>query len=268
MSDLAELGLSSYETTAYRTLLGLGPATAREVSETSGVPSGRIYDVLNSLEGRGLVRSHGSREPTRYAAVDPEVAVDRLLAERKRELADQRRRYEEIAATVSAELTPTVPTESRFWTAPLGSESALALVDEQFDVAEEWITSVIGVPYENASWECYEAEISAIEEVFDPDLAVRVLVSTRLAKHIPESVRERVFEMASGVEMRVADQLSITIDVLDEETVYVHVPDPFDGTERLGVVAVRDGSFADQLETAFANVWETATPVSTLGRHR
>lgn len=266
MSDLAELGLSNYEARVYRALLGLGPATASEISETSGVPSGRIYDVLNGLEGRGLVRIRESREPTRYVAIDPEAAVDRLLAERKRELADQRRRYEEIAATVSTELAPTVPAESRFWTAPLGSEAALSLVDEQFDIAEETITSVIGVPYENATWGDYEAEIEAIEGVFDPELDVRVLVSADLAERIPATARERLVDMAEGVEMRVTATLSVTVDVLDGETIYVHVPDPFDGSERLGVVAVRDERFAEQLETAFQDVWERAAPVSTSGR--
>ncbi len=40
MTELEELGLSSYEESAYRALLASGAATARTVSETSGVPTG------------------------------------------------------------------------------------------------------------------------------------------------------------------------------------------------------------------------------------
>ncbi|MFB6219023.1 MAG: helix-turn-helix domain-containing protein, partial [Halobacteriaceae archaeon] len=46
MADLGDLGLSEYESRAYRALLRTGPATAEELSEESGVPMGRVYDVL------------------------------------------------------------------------------------------------------------------------------------------------------------------------------------------------------------------------------
>jgi sugar-specific transcriptional regulator TrmB len=124
MSDLGELGLSSYEEKAYRALIALGPATAREVSEASDVPMGRIYDVLNGLDAREVVRTQPSTEPTTYAAVDPAVAIDRLLAERKRELDAKAARYEQVADAVASELAATTPTKSRFWSASLDGEAA------------------------------------------------------------------------------------------------------------------------------------------------
>lgn len=42
MTELGELGLSSYEEKAYRTLLVTGAVTAAELSDTSGVPKGRM----------------------------------------------------------------------------------------------------------------------------------------------------------------------------------------------------------------------------------
>ena len=57
MASLRDLGLSEYEERAYRSLLETGPTTAKELSRTSDVPMGRIYDVLNSLETHSLVRS-------------------------------------------------------------------------------------------------------------------------------------------------------------------------------------------------------------------
>lgn len=55
MTELAELGLSSYEEKVYRTLLVTDVVTATELSDISGVPKGRIYDVLNSLTARKLI---------------------------------------------------------------------------------------------------------------------------------------------------------------------------------------------------------------------
>jgi len=262
MSDLAELGLSSYEAVVYRTLLGLGSAPARAISDASDVPRGRIYDVLNTLDSRGLVRTHDSREPTRYAAVDPEIAVDRLLDERRRELTEQRKHYESVAESVSERLSPAIPTESRFWTAALGSEEACSLAREQQELAEDRITSVIGAPYENAAWQQYAREIDVIEREIDPELDVRVLVSESLLSGIDDEIQSELFDLSAGLAVRSTPDLSITVDVVDGHTVYVHVTDPFDPSERLGVVAVRDEPFADSIETAFEDVWTDARRIT------
>jgi len=77
MADLRDVGLSKYEARAYRSLLESGPTTAKTLSEASGVPMGRIYDVLNSLEQHRLVRSQAASRPKKYVAVEPETARDR-----------------------------------------------------------------------------------------------------------------------------------------------------------------------------------------------
>ena len=111
MTELGELGLSSYEEKVYRTLLVTGAVTAAELSEASGVPKGRIYDVLNGLEARKLIRLQ-STDPKQYVAVQPETVVDRLLAERADELRQEWDRYRERAETIRSHLLPTPPTES------------------------------------------------------------------------------------------------------------------------------------------------------------
>ena len=54
--DLKLLGLNRYENYAYTALVRLGKASASEISRDSGVPYGRIYDILNDLVAKKLVR--------------------------------------------------------------------------------------------------------------------------------------------------------------------------------------------------------------------
>ncbi len=54
--EYKELGLTNNEAKVYEVLLRLGKATAAQASKESGVPYGRIYTVLDSLEEKGLVR--------------------------------------------------------------------------------------------------------------------------------------------------------------------------------------------------------------------
>jgi sugar-specific transcriptional regulator TrmB len=260
MSDLGDLGLSSYEEKAYRSLLSLGPATARAVSEAAGVPRGRVYDVLNGLEARGLVRTR-DRDPTQYAPVDPEVATDRLLAERERDLAAERRRYEDAAAGVRASLAGPTPTEGRFWSVPAGSETARSILEAQFDAADERIRSVVGPPYDRLDWGEHREDLSAVIDLLDGDLALRWLVTEAFVEVVPDSAWDDLPEGPDGPEIRLAESVFVSFDVLDGEAVYVTVPAPFVADDVLGGVVVRDADLVEQVEDRFERAWERATPL-------
>ncbi|MHA1328454.1 MAG: helix-turn-helix domain-containing protein, partial [Promethearchaeota archaeon] len=48
--SLRAIGLTDYEISIYLTLISKGPMDARELSEASGVPYSRIYNILTQLE--------------------------------------------------------------------------------------------------------------------------------------------------------------------------------------------------------------------------
>ena len=262
MSRLAELGLSAYEEQCYRALLARGPATARGVSDASGVPMGRVYDVLNGLAARDLVETRRG-EPRRYRAVDPETAADRLLAERKRELAEQTDRYERLAAELGDELAAVPPTESRFWTAPLGGETAVSLTRQVFEDAGDEVRSAMSHPYVGAPWERYDAELTAFDETLPADCSVRVLVAARVLDSVPDDVRD-AYVAREDVSLRVTSALSATFDLVDDDRVYLHVPHPLDDGERLGAVELRDDALLARLDERFERAWADADPPSAL----
>jgi len=256
MSKLGELGLSSYEEKAYRALLSLGSATARTVSAQSGVPQGRIYDVLNGLTARDLVRSTGT-DPTTYTAVDPETVSERLLAERRRELDARAERYADVAAEVGPELAADRPTESRFWTAPLGGETAVTLCGEVFDEAADRVRSAMARPYAAAPWERYEPEVEPYFETAG-DAAVQCLVHASMLEGAPPAAREYL----DAGEFRVTTDLGATFDLIDDERVCFHVPHPLERGERLGVIDLHDADLAARLADCFEAAWADAVPLA------
>ncbi|MBN1195354.1 MAG: TrmB family transcriptional regulator [Methanomicrobiaceae archaeon] len=77
---LRALGLNEYETKVYSTLVGLRKATARDIHEVSGVPRGRIYEILHDLVQRGFIgMEEGS--PNAYYRLDTDQVIDRLKAD-------------------------------------------------------------------------------------------------------------------------------------------------------------------------------------------
>jgi HTH-type transcriptional regulator, sugar sensing transcriptional regulator len=80
LDDLVErlkhIGLSAYEAKVYLGLLRQHPATGYEVSQLSGVPQARVYEILRSLEANQLIVSDGQK-PVTYSPISPEQLLDR-----------------------------------------------------------------------------------------------------------------------------------------------------------------------------------------------
>ena len=72
---LERIGLTSYEIRTFSALLKSGELTASDLSQKSGVPYSKIYEVLGTLEEKGWIGSDDSR-PTRYFAKSPATGLE------------------------------------------------------------------------------------------------------------------------------------------------------------------------------------------------
>jgi len=72
---LEKIGLTSYEIKTYSALLKTGQINASDLSQKSGVPYSKIYEVLGTLEEKGWIGSDESR-PTQYFAKPPATAIE------------------------------------------------------------------------------------------------------------------------------------------------------------------------------------------------
>lgn len=72
---LERIGLTSYEIRTFSVLLKSGELTASDLSQKSGVPYSKIYEVLGTLEEKGWIGSDDSR-PTKYFAKSPSTGLD------------------------------------------------------------------------------------------------------------------------------------------------------------------------------------------------
>jgi sugar-specific transcriptional regulator TrmB len=83
---LEKYGLTNYEFAAYKTLLHRGACDAKKLSDSSKVPTGRIYDVTGSLESKGLIDIQKYSRPKLYSPIDPSTGLKNLLDRKKEEL--------------------------------------------------------------------------------------------------------------------------------------------------------------------------------------
>lgn len=262
MADLTDLGLSEYETSAYRALLETGPTTAKALSDASGVPMGRIYDVLGSLESRHLVRSQAASRPKKYVAVDPDTALDRVLEDRKRELEERENQYESIVSDLKADLQHPAKPSDGFWTAALGPDNALELLLERIDAATEEVRIITGMP--SSSFELGEVGgrvIDHLERALDDGVRVSMLVDTDLNRQLPADVTDRYASAIVGYEnfeVRVASTIDGNLTILDDREVCLEVSNPVDPEESFALIDLTDREFTAKVTEEFEPIWEDA----------
>jgi sugar-specific transcriptional regulator TrmB len=260
MTDLGELGLSSYEEKVYRTLLVTGAATAADLSDASGVPKGRIYDVLNSLNARQLIRTQAT-DPTRYVAEQPNTVVDRLLAERTAELQQEWVRYRDVANSVRSNLLPILPSDGSIWLGTLGSEEMQTALEEHVRTATNSVHATVGPPYESAPWMPLKQEVDAFFAGAQPDISVSLLVSEQVLETVPETLFDVPEEHAAEVRIRALPEIPISFDVIDRTVTTIDIPHPQKTEDRIGVLAVNDSDIVGEFERQFQELWDEGVPL-------
>lgn len=76
VGKLRQLGFNGNEAKVYLSLLSQHPATGYEVSQSSGVPQAKVYEILRSLETNQVVVAMGQK-PATYVPISPEELLDR-----------------------------------------------------------------------------------------------------------------------------------------------------------------------------------------------
>jgi len=265
MANLRDLGLSEYDSRTYRALLDRGPATAKELSASSEVPMGRIYDVLNGLESNGLVRSQAASRPKKYVAVEPDTALDRLVEARKRELDQQAERYESVAAELVDDLDAADSVEEQFWTAAVGPEETVDLLLERLSAADEQIRHVAGMPSAQIDIGAVgQRVLDAFESALDRGVSVSVLIDPALVQTVPGDL-QRAYAARLGSDENYAIRASSTIDgtftLVDSEEVCIEVPNPLDASEAFAMIDFKDAAFAADVRTVFDEQWTESSPL-------
>jgi sugar-specific transcriptional regulator TrmB len=260
MASLRDLGLSEYESRAYQSLLQTGPTTAKELSRASDVPMGRIYDVLNSLETQELVRSQSASRPKKYVAVEPEKALERLLASKRDELEEQITQYETIATELEEQLESADPVDEPFWTAALGPEEAVDLLVERLAAADERIIFVAATPTSRFELDVVGERIAdELETALGRGVSVSTMLHPTVVDTLPESVGRsyrRYLQNEQEFEVRTSEDVTSTFTLLDHTEICIEVPHPLNPREAFALINLKDSAFAQSAEEEFKPRWE------------
>ena len=250
VAELTRLGLTTYEARAYHALLGRDSFTAAQVARQADLPRQRIYDVLGSLVEKGLASTRPG-SVVKYSAVAPELAVERLVASHRLELAD----LERSASRIIDELTPTYRSGLEH-TDPLEYIEILrdaGAINERFAELQAGVKREILVftkaPYATPPQENVEG--LEVTRTHDARSVYEFAVFNDPA--IAEGVRRFI---EAGEEARFVESLPLKLVIIDETIVMFGMQDPVGAGKDLTIMVVEHPSLAQTLKTAFTAVWE------------
>ena len=109
--SLLALGLNKYEARVYLTLVAEGVSTAKNISDITNIPYGKVYEIINSLALKGFVISLPTK-PMKCRAISPKEAIKTA----KKNLANKLKKVEDV---VLSEIEPLF-TKSKEFVEPKG----------------------------------------------------------------------------------------------------------------------------------------------------
>lgn len=254
---LVELGITRYEAKAYLTLIQRESYAASELATEAGIPRQRIYDVLNSLVSRGLARDWPG-PVTRYAATDPDTAIDRLLAVQRQALSG----LESHSADLASALRDTWVV-GREENAPLDFVEVLrdaGLLGARFrelqhEAARQLLTFA-KAPYAMAD---NRVGLTATRRIADSGGDVRCVYESSLLDNA-EVVAETLEFIGAGEGARVAADVPMKLCIADGHRALFSLTDPVAGGLTSTNILVEHSALATSLRYTFEALWAGAEP--------
>ncbi|OYT57957.1 MAG: hypothetical protein B6U68_00945 [Candidatus Aenigmarchaeota archaeon ex4484_14] len=266
MDALKAIGLNLYERKLWVALLSRGKSTAGELSDISGVPRSRCYDVLESLADKGFVIIQPGK-PISYVAINPADALERAkrrTAERALAMAE---RIDRIKKSSVLKDLKKIHKESVSLVKPEDMTGALkgrfAMHDQLGSMIKKAKKNVHLVTTKQGLEELYEKHFSTLQKAAKSGVDIRIIapidkqnyeIAKSLAKHakIKDISRVQDLEKASA-RFAIVDDDKFLMALTDDEKTHPTQDVSF-WTESTHVAG-------DVMKPMFKMLWKNARPV-------
>ncbi len=258
--DLETFGLSSYEAKVYVSMLPLGQTTAKDVSNVSNIPFGRIYDVMTSLENKGIIEKQDTR-PKRYLAKDPKTAMKNLIDFKDQELLT----IKESASVMEeklAKMYSASKNESLFWSVALESETIERHNQKILETQEELLIylntpNTIDVHTQKEMRDF----LDSMNELVIRNVKIKLLLGGITLEQIEKNlstISKEIVPIINFIEVKFTPTITNTFDVIDKEKVIFKIINPVNENEYLALIYLWQNSFALKMREKFFQLWENA----------
>jgi len=244
--DLLHMGLTSYETKAYLTLLRMRSADGGTIAKKSGVPQSKVYEVLYRLVEKGLVSVLETR-PKRFRTLKPERAFHHYFQRKRLEL-------EELEQTIPEKLKGLTqwaePTTEELITVYHGKRNTHPLILDKFVTVKKYLKEMLTFEYIPFTIQ------KEIKKCILRGVRIQMLATMKNKQNLPLIKKIRRL----GVEVRCYPVQELRVAVKDGEESYQMIVSHRDLEDRITIV-IESKELTKALEHYFDYVWKKAERV-------
>ncbi len=253
---LKDLGLNSYEANVYMEIIKRGIIDANTLYKESGVPFGRIYEIINHLVAKGLVDVQDSR-PKKYRAKPLKTAMKSLIEDKKKKMDEE---YENTLKTASiledrfSKLTYIKPEEKSFWTVAVGEGQVVEMTKESIREAEKEFCQLLDSRYDlNKRAEAGDIIRDEFVSAIKKGIKVYVIApkSFKGLKRPEKFLAKLSTEEKKKLKIRILDVDFQKFNIIDSKQVIFKIMDPADSMKDMISIKIFDEKVAKILRKKF-----------------
>lgn len=241
---LEEIGLSQYEKKTYISLLRIGRSKSKKISKESGVSYGRIYEILDKLEDKGLITIFPT-EPKTFDAVDPKLALKFFLKKQEERLSNLKSVVNNLVVPKKNERL--IEEDKTF--VLQGKQKQLAMIGEMHERAEKEILMIPGV------YEPSPTRNIATLRALNNGVKIKRLI--RAINPINKDILLKSVEL--GEEVRKNNLPGLRLIVADDKEAMISIVNP-SSNERISIYTTNK-DFAKSMSTFFESLWQSSKKI-------
>ena len=272
--------LTTYEINTYLILLRSDDLTARELSEASEVPIGRIYEILEELKDKGMITVQDSR-PKKYRSIPFNVAFKNLISflenKNKNKISYLYSQAQTLETNIyNSQLLIKKESAKTFWSTSFGAKSILLLYSKALKETQEELlmtgflneSTLKVLPYGKLIYNgIYDALQRGVRIKYlwsfeyDNRLLTEDIVinANELYSNLLKSL-ENLYDLSlkiKGFEMKyIYTRIPSYYDIFDSKRILFKLQDPSKSNEIFSCLNILYPSLAEELRKTFLRVWE------------
>jgi HTH-type transcriptional regulator, sugar sensing transcriptional regulator len=259
LASLQSLGLTNYESKAYLALLSLGICDARQLCTQSGVPSSKIYTIMEKFELLGLVAVQKSK-PAKFKVLEPSLGLDRLLKNREKEILS----IKDTLPLLESELNNTFSNQSNkvgvdepFFNLQIGMKNHIQkhlpyLAAARIETLSYFETTCLM----GAKVYGHSVKRDIINNIQRNSISSKVIFGTE-NKKIVEGFLKGLPDSAN-IEFKTTKQINAPFHVIDKKSVIIVVDNPLFREGRIASIHAVGRNLANELHGGYRSLWDSA----------
>ena len=250
--------LNLYEVKVWAALLSRGVSTAGELSDISGVPRSRTYDILESLDKKGFIVLKLGK-PIKFIALKPTEVVERVKKNTMRNAQNMTKRLDELKGSAVLNELSSLFTQGVKYIEPTDLSGAIRGRHNIYNHLDMMIRnaqkSLVLATTEEGLNRKLEALRPALERAKRRGVSIKIAAPVTAKNHKVAKDFKKIAEVRSGkIKSRfgLVDGKEMLFMVLNDEEVHPNYD--------VGIW-INSPFFTKSLEEIFDANWKTMTPV-------